>query len=177
MSRLLLASALILVLSLFGSSMASAQETDVTVGVEQGALGISVPASADLGTGAPGATASGSLGAVTVTDARADLTATWTASVSSTAFTTGGATTAETIPNTAVRYWSGPATASSGIGVFTPAQPLASNAVALGTQLTAFTLTAGVGNNSGTWNPTLLVDLPAAAVGGTYTGTVTHTVL
>jgi hypothetical protein len=41
---------------------------------------------------------------------------------------------------------------------------------------TAFTLTAGTGNNTATWNPTLVVALPAAAVVGTYTGTVTHSV-
>ncbi|WP_205328504.1 hypothetical protein [Glycomyces sp. YM15] len=160
-----------------GAAVASAQDTDVTVTVEQGALAISVPTSSDLGTGTPGTTATGQIGTVTVTDNRALLTATWTASVSSTAFTTGGATGAETIPNTSVRYWSGPATATSGTGVFTPAQPLAANAVTLSAEQTAFTLTAGVGSNTASWNPTLLIDLPAAAVGGLYTGTVTHTVL
>jgi hypothetical protein len=37
-------------------------------------------------------------------------------------------------------------------------------------------LTAGVGNNSAAWNPTLVVTAPAAAVTGLYTGTVTHSV-
>jgi hypothetical protein len=31
-----------------------------------------------------------------------------------------------------------------------------------------------VGDNSASWNPTFIVSLPAAAVVGTYTGTVTH---
>jgi hypothetical protein len=29
---------------------------------------------------------------------------------------------------------------------------------------------------SATWNPTLIVDIPAGAVAGTYTGTITHSV-
>jgi hypothetical protein len=41
---------------------------------------------------------------------------------------------------------------------------------------TAFTLTLGVGDNSATWNPTLIVSVPASAVAGVYTGTVTHSV-
>jgi hypothetical protein len=41
---------------------------------------------------------------------------------------------------------------------------------------TAFTGGSLVGNNSASWNPTLIVTIPAAAVVGTYTGTVTHTV-
>jgi hypothetical protein len=37
--------------------------------------------------------------------------------------------------------------------------------------------TAGVGDNSATWNPTLSVAVPPAAVTGTYTGTLTQSVL
>jgi hypothetical protein len=33
-----------------------------------------------------------------------------------------------------------------------------------------------VGNNTTTWNPTLIVTIPSTAVAGTYTGTVTHSV-
>jgi len=42
--------------------------------------------------------------------------------------------------------------------------------------LTAYSGTALVGANTATWNPTLVVNIPAAAVAGTYTGTVTHSV-
>jgi hypothetical protein len=55
-------------------------------------------------------------------------------------------------------------------------QATAANAVALSTPATAFTLTLGVGNNSATWDPTLIVAVPAAAVARPYTGTVTHSV-
>ncbi len=36
--------------------------------------------------------------------------------------------------------------------------------------------TAGVGNNSATWDPTIAVAVPATAVGGAYTGTLTQSV-
>jgi len=151
-------------------------DTTTTFNVSGGALGITVPSTASLGAGAPGTSISAQLGAVQVTDGRALLTAGWTASVSSTSFTTGGATTAETVPSTAVSYWSGTATASTGVGVFTPGQATAALAQTLNVSRTAFTLTAGTGNNTATWNPTLVVALPAAAVVGTYTGTVAHSV-
>jgi hypothetical protein len=160
-----------------GSASAAPGDTTTTVAVSGGALSISVPASANLGTVGAGANASGQLGAVTVTDARGLLTASWTASVTSTAFKTGGGTAAETIAAANVNYWSGPATATTGVGVFTPGQLTALLAQPLGSSKTAFTLTLGVGNDSATWNPTLVVNVPASAVAGTYTGTVTHSVL
>jgi hypothetical protein len=113
---------------------------------------------------------------VTVTDARALLTASWTSTVSGTAFTTGGATTAETIPAANISYWSGLATSTSGVGTFTPGEATAALAQTLSASRTAYTLTLGVSNNSATWNPTLVVAVPASAVVGTYTGTITHSV-
>jgi hypothetical protein len=175
-SRLLLTAAAAAVLLLFTVPV-SAQNTTVTLTVQAGSLAVSVPGAADLGTVDPGVTRSGQIGTVTVTDQRAALSAAWTASVSSTAFTTGGGTTSETIPNTAVSYWSGPATSTTGTGTFTPGQAAAGNAVILSQQRTAFSLTGGVGSNAASWNPTLVIVVPAAAVVGTYTGTVTHTVL
>jgi hypothetical protein len=155
---------------------ATSGDTTVTFTVGAGALSITVPASVDLGTGAAGTQITGQMGTVTVTDARAALTATWTATVSSTDFTTGGGTPAETIPKANVSYWSGPATATSGAGVFTPGQLTALLAVSLSVPRTAFTLTLGVGNNSCSWNPGLIVNVPVSAVAGLYTGTVTHSV-
>jgi hypothetical protein len=175
-SRLLLTAAAAALLLAFAAP-ASAQDTTVTFTVQAGSLAISVPGAADLGTVDPGVTQSGQIGTVTVTDERAALSASWTASVASTEFTTGGGTASETIPNTAVSYWSGPATATTGTGTFTPGQAAAGDAVVLSEQRTAFSLTGGVGSNTASWNPTLVIDVPAAAVVGTYTGTVTHTVL
>jgi hypothetical protein len=41
---------------------------------------------------------------------------------------------------------------------------------------TAFSLTAGSSVNSASWNPTLSLKAPAAALAGTYTATITHSV-
>jgi hypothetical protein len=156
---------------------AKGADTTTTFALAAGSLSISAPASKDLGTGSTGSgTVSAQLGTVTVTDTRGTLLGTWTASVSSTDFTTGGGTANETVGNGQVTYWSGTATASSGTGVFTPGQASALNAQTLGASRTAYAGTALVGNNSVSWNPTVTVNVPAAAVAGTYTGTITHSV-
>jgi hypothetical protein len=152
----------------------AAQNFTLTV---TGPLSISVPSTADLGSGAPAGTISANLGTVTVTDVRNDVTASWTATVSGTDFTTGGGTAAETITRSAVSYWSGPATSTTGVGTFTPGQSNAGNAQTLTTSRTAFSMGPGTGNNTASWNPSLRINVPAAAVAGTYIGTVTHTVL
>jgi alpha-tubulin suppressor-like RCC1 family protein len=141
-----------------------------------GFLSISVPSSATLPGTAPGATASALLGPVTVTDNRALASASWTATVAGTAFISGSGTAQQTIPLTRVTYWSGPATATSGSGIFTPGQAAAPNAVNLTVGRVAFSLTGGSGVNSASWNPTLSVQVPAAAIGGTYTATITESV-
>ena len=80
-------------------------------------------------------------------------------------------------PRSHVSYWSGPATATSGTGTLTPGQATAADAQTLDVNRTAFGLAAGTGNNSVTWNPTVLIAIPAASVAGTYTGAITHSVL
>jgi hypothetical protein len=137
-----------------------------------------VPAAADLSGGTPVTAGSltATLGAVTVADDRSGLVAGWTASVSSTPFTTGGATAAETIPSSAVAYWSGPATATSGPGTFMPGQPTAQDARPLGTAQTAFSAITTSGGTSATWAATVTVTLPITAVVGQYHGTITHSV-
>ncbi|WP_429194491.1 hypothetical protein [Kitasatospora sp. MAP12-15] len=158
------------------ASAAGSGDTTVTFTVTVGAISITVPSSAGLPAGVPGGTTSGQLGAVTVTDNRALLNAFWTSTVSSTDYTTGGGTAPETITKSNVSYWSGPATATTGNGTFTPGQATSTQKQALTTAITAFSMTGGSGDNSATWNPTLVVAVPASAVGGLYTGTVTHSV-
>lgn len=173
------AAALVAAVSAAPANAAQTGSTTVTFAITAGALNITVPATANLGAGTAGQNISGQLGPVQVVDARGNLVAAWTTTVTSTAFTTGGATSAETIPVSAVKYWSGPSTSTTGIGVFTPGQLTAALAATLTSTApgpTAFSLTLGVGNNTATWNPTLIVAAPAAAVAGTYTGTVTHSV-
>jgi hypothetical protein len=155
---------------------AGSGNTTVTFTITVGALSITVPGSAGLPAGTPGGSISGQLGAVTVTDERALLSAAWTTTVTSTDYTTGAGTGPETIPKADVSYWSGPATATTGTGTFTPGQATAAQAQSLSAARTAFSLTGGVGNNSASWNPTLVVAVPTSAVGGLYTGTVTHSV-
>ncbi|MEU9889816.1 hypothetical protein [Sphaerisporangium sp. NPDC051011] len=142
-------------------------------------LTISVPnGPVSVGSGAPGGQISGQLGSIAVSDERAALTATWTASViaATGGFTTGGGTAPETIPNSDVLYWSGAATATTGSGTFVPGQANAAAAQSLDTSRTAFSKTSGSGVNSATWNPTIVVNVPAGAVAGVYTGTVDHSV-
>jgi hypothetical protein len=149
----------------------------LTVIPATGVLSISVPATAGLGSAAPGGTLSAALGSVTVSDQRGQSNASWTASVASTGFTTGGGGTSAEVATTQVSYWSGPATATTGTATTTPGQANAAVAQVLTSSRTAFSSTGGTGSTSATWNPTLVVMVPAAAVGGTYTATVTHSVL
>lgn len=150
---------------------AAAAETDTTFTLEGEGLSITAPASAELGTVAVGAaTLSGSLGPVAVTDRRGMLAAVWTATVHASDFTTGGGTAAETVAATRIMYTPGlPSASSPATGVFTPTPGL------LGLPLPVYT-GAATGNNTVTWNPTVEITLPAAAVAGTYTGTITHSV-
>jgi len=87
---------------------------------------------------------------------------------------TGGVLAGKTLIR--VTYWSGTATTVSGTGTFTPGQLTAASAVNLSVARTAFSLTGGGGTNSASWNPTLSVLVPASAVAGTYTATITHSV-
>ena len=148
-----------------------------TASPAQAALAITVPGTANLGsTPITSASLSAHLGTVTVTDDR-KLGLSWTATVSSTDFVTGGGTAPETIQKVFVSYWSGPATATSGLTVSVPGQLTAAQAVNLSSPRTAFSATGiSLVTNSASWNPTLIVNLPAGIVAGTYSGTITHSV-
>ena len=138
-----------------------------------GTLTITVPGTASLGSGLPGGTISASMGTVTVADSRTGSIG-WTATVSATNLTTGGGTAAETITKGNIAYWSGPISATSGGGVRFPGQNTAADRVPLSTPVTAFSAIKSLGNSSTSWAPTLVVTIPASAVAGTYTATVSH---
>jgi hypothetical protein len=142
----------------------------VTFAVTSGLLTMTAPTTANLGSGAPGSTITGAVGTTAVTDNRALLAAAWTATASSTAFTTGGATTAETIPAADAGYSPGAITTTGNITATGFTITLSA------TPQTVVTGTAGVGDNSASWDPTLAVAVPAAAVVGTYSGTLTQSV-
>lgn len=157
------------------ASPALAGDTITTFTLTGGALAITVPASTvalatgTVNTGA--ATAAGQLGSVTVADTRGALVNSWTTSVGSTAFVTGGGSADETVAVSQIAYSAGAFTAHSGLGVFVPGV-LANGAV----PGTAATYTGAAGNSSTTWNPTLTFTLLSSQVAGTYTGTITHSV-
>ncbi|MEV6987111.1 hypothetical protein AB0M95_38450 [Sphaerisporangium sp. NPDC051017] len=148
----------------------------VTVALRADPLEITVPGSVNLGSGTAGGSISASMGTVTVTDTRGG-NPPWTATVTATNFTTGAGSPSQTISNSDVAYWSGPATASSGTGTGTPGQPTAAQRVPLSSTVTAFS-----GHKtredpySVSWTPTLVVTIPATAAPGVYTGVVTHSV-
>jgi hypothetical protein len=149
----------------------------LTASPAHAALAITVPSSRNLGSASVTSTGlSAQLGTVTVSDDR-KLGLSWTATVTSTVFTTGGGTAPETIPKVFISYWSGPATATSGLSVAVPGELTAQQAVNLGVSRTAFSGTGiSLVTNSASWNPTIIVNEPAGVVAGTYTGTITHSV-
>lgn len=144
--------------------------TTVTFEVTTGALSMTAPESVDLGSGAPHTTISGALGDIVVTDDRALLSATWNVSASSTAWTTGAGTADETIPAADATYDPGTITKTGTITATGTIRTLAGGAQ------TVVAGTAGVGDNTATWNPTIAVAVPASAVGGIYSATLTQSV-
>ena len=143
----------------------------VTTGVISGPLTITAPASAPLGSGPPGATIAASLGTVQVTDGRG-FGADWTAAVSSSAFTTGGGSPAETIPAGDALYDISGLTTATGPATFgyAPQVDLSQN------PQDVVSATSVDGNTAVTWNPLIQITVPAGAIGGTYTGTIVHSV-
>jgi hypothetical protein len=147
-------------------------DTTVTFTVTIGSLLITAPATVNLGPGLPGGVINGSLGDVVVTDNRANLASAWVAQASSTNWLLvgGGGTLPETIVAGDVTYDPGAVTTTGDI---------TANPTPITLSTTAKTVvsgTAGVGNNTATWDPALQVSVPAAAVGGGYSGTITDSV-
>lgn len=143
----------------------------VTTGVISGPLSLTAPASAALGSGAPGTTISSSLGTVQVTDGRG-FGADWAAAVSSSDFTTGAGSPAETIPAGDDLYDISGLTSAIGPATFgyVPQVALSAN------PQDVVNATGVDGNTTVTWTPVLHVTVPGGAIGGTYTGTIVHSV-
>jgi hypothetical protein len=110
-----------------------------------------------------------------VSDTRGALAGGWSVKVSASSFTTGGGSAAETIPAASVYYWSGVATSTSGVGLFTPGQANELAAQSLSSMRTAYTA-ATTGNSSASWRPNVEIRFPAGAVAGQYSGTIVHSV-
>ena len=144
-------------------------DTTVTFAVTTGALTMTAPLSANLGSGLPGSTITSTLTPVTVTDERALLGGAWTVLASSSDFITGAGTGPETIPATDATYNSGtPVVTGNFVATPTP--------ITLNNGPQAVVTATGSGNNAATWTPTIVVAVPTTAVGGTYTATLTEDV-
>ncbi|MFD5565603.1 hypothetical protein [Kitasatospora griseola] len=171
-ARILSAAAAAAALALAQPGLALAEEegddpsTTVTFVVTSGALTLSVPASAALGSGAPGTSIGAPIGPCTVVDNRALLSASWTVTAAETDFVNGPST----IPATDATYTVGSVTTTGTITVTSTNVTLSNSAQ------TVLTGSAGVGDNTATWDPTVTVSVPASAVSGLYTGTLTQSV-
>jgi hypothetical protein len=145
--------------------------TPATLTIQGGALTITVPASANLGTRANtvgGGTISGTLGQVQVNDARsADAGSGWATTVISSAFTPP---TTPAIAASAVGYTAGTIT-KVGTATYTANDPTNLTGV-----VPAVTATGITGDNSATWNPTINVAVPGGLAAGVYSATITHSV-
>jgi hypothetical protein len=143
-------------------------QTTTTFTLTSGALTISAPTSANLGSHTVSGTFSGQLGNVAVTDNRGLNPAGWTANVSSSDFTDG----TDTIHPGSLMYNAGGVVSSSGTGGTIAASP----AFALSSSnQAAYTASTFNGDNSLTWNPLITVNA-SGTVAGSYTGTITHSV-
>ena len=149
----------------------SSGQCTVTIAVIAGPLTITAPASADLASGPPGATIGSSLGTVQVTDDRG-FGAGWTATVSSSDFTTGSGSPAETIPAGDATYTITSLATATGPATFTHATTVNLS----GSPQAVVSATNVNGNTAITWDPVINVTVPAAAIGGAYTATITHSV-
>ena len=143
----------------------------------QASVSVIVPGNANLGSASIGGTLTAQLGLVTASGGGI-LGVQVTANVVCSDFKTGSGSAAETISKNNVFYWSGPATAFAGlVGSGTPGQPTSADQVSCATSHQAFQGQALLLSVSVTWNPTIVIHIPASAVQGNYTGTVTHTVV
>lgn len=146
-------------------------DTSVTVTVAAGVLSITVPATATLSTGVPGANSTVTLGATKVTDSRADI-ADWTATVSLPALEGDTVGSTETIPTVGATYLAGTATET---GMSTLAAPTTKTDLSTAPQISQ-AATLVMGNNSASWTATLTVPIPPDVLADTYSGTMTQSV-
>jgi hypothetical protein len=147
--------------------------SEATITIEGGSLGITVPSgTVNLGTFVNvvgGGSVTGTLGAVTVSDARsAAAGAEWSASVISTAFApaVGPALAAST-----VAYELG---IVEKLGTATYEIHNQPDLTAVVPVVVASAIT---GDNAATWNPEITVSIAGGMAAGIYTATITHSVL
>jgi hypothetical protein len=153
------------------SATAATEDTPTTAAVAAGFVTITVPATLELTSTGPGVAATGTVGAVTVTDATASVVG-WETTISVDPFTSTAAGAA-TIPVTDFTY---EATTADTTGSATVPVIVNAGEVVGGDAVVVQTATA-TGNNVATWTAAVTLAVPTTAIAGTYTSTLTHTVL
>jgi hypothetical protein len=132
---------------------------------------ISAPTTADLGTAtasSEGIVYTAQLGEIVVTDDRAAAAgARWVGAISTALTPTSGPAIAATY----IAYSAGHVTTT---GTVTTTNNDPSTIIGVSPVVTA---TAITGSSTATWNPTLSITIGGTFVAGTYTGTITHSVL
>ncbi len=152
------------------AAVSGPSSTTTTFTLQGGDLSLATQATAVLSNGAStGSTdISGQLGKVTVIDKRGSTVA-WAVSASSTQFI---GTDADHTSSLAVSYASGAITKT---GTLTLANGTPQNIAGSVVIVTAPTDVHG--NNTATWNPTIHVAMPPSALTGTYSATITTSIL
>lgn len=145
--------------------------TPVTISVTSGTIDITVPTGpVSLGavaTSGSAQTVTNTLGNVTVTDSRGGTTG-WVVTASGTDFT-GPQSISVSAPGSS--SYNTPGATVTGTAIVT-----ASNLDPLYPPGPVQTATGVSGINTATWNPTISVTIPANALAGTYSSTITHSV-
>jgi hypothetical protein len=157
------------VLSASAVIVGSPGTTTATFSLSGGDLTLSVPAGATLtnaSTSVDAFTITGSLGAMSVTDARGGI-AGWVVSGASTTFTGPGSSA-----SMAVKY-----SPLSIVETGTSSVAAAVVDTVISSTTTLLTATEVSGNNTASWSPGLKVDMPAGARAGAYSGTVTTSIV
>jgi hypothetical protein len=158
---------------------ASADDVTTTFSVTAGTLSVaSAATTVSLGSStatALGTTVTGKLPAVTVTDARASA-AGWTSKVASTDFVNGTQTIAASKAKTYILTTDGP-TVVSGVVVPTTTATSALTGIALSSTAANLVSATATGSNEVSYTPTVEVTIDSTVLAGTYSGTITHTVV
>lgn len=158
------------------ANAATTGDTTVTFTLAAGVLAIDAPLTANLGSVGGTSTVaqvSGQLGQTVVTDNRGGLLSIHNVTLSSGDFTTGTGGANKTILGSTVTAMSGAVTHTNTTAT---AVPVATTA-AVPSGSTIMGLSAYNGNDKATYNPTVTIPIPVTNIAGTYTGTITQTVL
>jgi hypothetical protein len=158
------------------AAQASPAGTPVTLTLGGGSLSIQEPASATLTATVGDATASASLGTVTVADDTGITGGSWDATAVSSDFI--GQVSGVDIPSSDVSYDAGTISGDTSVGTFTSAGSVGIGAPSGDAPATTVVTAADeAGNATVSWDPTITIALPSSGlVADTYDATITESV-